>query len=224
MTKKILMVVTNTEKLEDHDTGLWLSEFVEPATEFKEAGFEVVAASMNGGRIPIDPNSYSNELPRVWDGVMEPIHDTPRLSEINPADFDGIFLCGGHGTMVDFPENDTLEEILKHFISEDKLISSVCHGPSGFVGVKDHNDQPFVKGRKMTGFTNEEEKQTGLEKVVPFSLEDRLREEGAVFETGETFKDHVIVDRNFVTGQNPQSSLSTAQAVIKQFKTAKPSW
>ncbi|WP_079477881.1 type 1 glutamine amidotransferase domain-containing protein [Halobacillus salinus] len=218
--KKMLMVVTNTDQLKDHKTGLWLSEFVEPATEFKEAGYEVVAASMKGGRAPIDPNSYSNELPRVWDGVMEPIHDTTKLSEINPGDFDGIFFCGGHGTMGDFPNNETIKQVLRHFISENKVIASVCHGPSAFVGVTDHNDTPLVKGRTITGFTNEEEKESGLDSYMPFMLEDQLSEEGADFVAEESYKDHVEVDGNLITGQNPQSSLSTAQAIIKHFDKA----
>lgn len=219
MDKKILMIVTNADQMDgNHETGLWLQEFVEPATEFKEAGYEVVAASPKGGRPPIDPNSYSNELPRVWDGVMEPIHDTVPLSEIDPTTFSGIFLCGGHGTMIDFPENERLEDLLRHFLTEQKVIGSVCHGPAGFVGVEDHNGRPLVEGKKMTGFTNEEEDQTGLTSVVPFMLEDRLKEAGAQFEAGEAYQDHVVVDEPFVTGQNPQSSLSTAQKMIQALR------
>ncbi|MGP4059231.1 type 1 glutamine amidotransferase domain-containing protein [Halobacillus litoralis] len=219
MAKKILMIVTNVDQMDkDNATGLWLSEFVEPSTEFQQAGYEVIASSPKGGRIPIDPNSYSNELPRVWDGVMEPIHDTVPLSKVDPTDFAAIFLCGGHGTMYDFPENEQLQDLLRHFLTEEKIIGSVCHGPAGFVGVVDHNSRPILNGKKITGFTNEEEQQTGLESVVPFMLEDQLREAGADFDAGEAFKDHVVVDAPFVTGQNPQSSLSTAQKVIEQLK------
>lgn len=217
MKKKVLMIVTNAEELNGgHETGLWLSEFVEPATALQEAGFDVVAASMEGGKIPIDPNSYSNELPRVWDGVMEPIHDTTKISEINPDDFSGIFFCGGHGTMVDFPNNETIEQVLRHFISEGKTIAAVCHGPAAFVGVTDHNEVPLVRGKTVTGFTNEEEKQTNLDSVVSFLLEDQLTEAGANFVAEEAYKEHVEVDGNLVTGQNPQSSLATAQAMIEQ--------
>lgn len=219
MDKKILMIVTNADQMGgEHKTGLWLQEFVEPATEFREAGYEVVAASPQGGRPPIDPNSYSNELPRVWDGVMEPIHDTVPLSEVDPTSYAGIFLCGGHGTMVDFPKNEQLEELLRHFLTEQKVIGSVCHGPAGFIGVEDHNGRPLVEGKKITGFTNEEEDQTGLTSVVPFLLEDELKEAGAEFNSEEAYKDHVVVDEPFVTGQNPQSSLSSAQKMIELLK------
>ncbi|MGV2621219.1 UNVERIFIED_CONTAM: type 1 glutamine amidotransferase domain-containing protein [Halobacillus marinus] len=219
MTKKILMIVTNADRMDGNETGLWLSEFVEPATAFMEEGWEVTAASPQGGRPPIDPNSYSNELPRFWDGVMEPIHDTVPLGAVDPTKYIAIFLCGGHGTMIDFPANEHLEELLRHFLTEGKVIASVCHGPAGFIGVKDHNDQLLLEGRKVTGFTNEEEEKTGLASVVPFSLEDRMNESGAVFDKGEDYSDHVVVDLPFITGQNPQSSLSTAQKIIEELKT-----
>ncbi|MGP4076430.1 type 1 glutamine amidotransferase domain-containing protein [Halobacillus sp. K22] len=220
---KILMIATNVDQLtNDHQTGLWLSEFVEPATEFKEAGFEVIAVSLKGGRIPIDPHSYSNELPRVWDGVMEPIHNTPALSEIDPSEFEGVFLCGGHGAMVDFPNNKTMEHMLRHFLTENKIIASVCHGPAGLLGVTDHNGEALLKGRTITGFTDEEEKEAGIEHLLPFKLEEQLKAEGANFKAEAPNKDHVEVDQNFVTGQNPRSSLSTAQAVIKKLRKPQP--
>ncbi|RWZ58907.1 type 1 glutamine amidotransferase domain-containing protein [Halobacillus fulvus] len=221
MQKKMLMVVTNVDRMKKgHPTGLWLSEFVEPATEMKGAGFEIVAASPKGGRIPIDPASYENKLPRVWDGVMEPIHDTPRLADIDPTDFDGIFLCGGHGAMYDFPNNEDLSNLLRHFLTERKIIASVCHGAAGFVGVTDHNDQSLIQGKKLTGFTNEEESRMKMEDLIPFSLEDRLKTEEAEFESGEAMEDYVVVDEHFITGQNPRSSLRTAQMIIEKLKTA----
>ncbi|MFZ0368039.1 MAG: type 1 glutamine amidotransferase domain-containing protein [Halobacillus sp.] len=220
---KILMIATNVDQLDsDHQTGLWLSDFVEPATEFKEAGFEVTAASLKGGRIPIDPHSYSNELPRVWDGVMEPIHNTPVLSEIDPSEFEGVFLCGGHGAMMDFPNSETIEHVLRHFLTERKIIASVGHGSAGLVGVTDHNGEAIVRGRTMTGFTDDEEKETGIENLLPFKIEEQLKAEGAGFQVGDPDKDHVEVDQHFITGQNPRSSLSTAQAVIKKLRKPQP--
>ncbi|UOQ45271.1 type 1 glutamine amidotransferase domain-containing protein [Halobacillus salinarum] len=216
MSKKILMIVTNADQLDSgHTTGLWLQEFVEPSTEFKDAGFEITAASLNGGKIPIDPNSYSNRLPKVWDGVMEPLKDTKVLSKIQPADYDAVFLSGGHGTMVDFPNSEVLANVLQHFADNHKIIGAVCHGPAGFIGAEKSDGKPLVNGVKLTGFTNEEEAETGLTDALSFMLEDKLSEAGAEFVAGGAYQDHVEVDGNFVTGQNPQSSLSAAQAVVR---------
>ncbi|WP_079528455.1 type 1 glutamine amidotransferase domain-containing protein [Halobacillus hunanensis] len=219
MEKKILFVATNIDNIEGgNETGLWLQEFVEPATECKQAGFEVTGASLKGGRIPIDPNSYSNDLPRVWDGVMEPIHNTDKLENIDLNDYAGIFFTGGHGTMFDFPNQTVIQSALQHFIENDKVIGAVCHGPAAFVGVKDANGDSFVKGKTITGFTNKEEEKAGLTDKMPFLLQDKLSAEGAKFQTSEPYKENVEVDGKLVTGQNPQSSLATAEAFIRQIK------
>ncbi|WP_163527518.1 type 1 glutamine amidotransferase domain-containing protein [Halobacillus ihumii] len=219
MEKKILFVATNIDAIEGgNETGLWLQEFVEPATECKQAGFEVTGVSLKGGRIPIDPNSYSNELPRVWDGVMEPIHNTDKLENIDLNDYAGIFFTGGHGTMFDFPNQSVIQSALQHFIEHDKVIGAVCHGPAAFVGVKDANGDSFIKGKTITGFTNKEEEKAGLTDKMPFLLQDKLSAEGAEFQTSEPFKEHVEVDGKLVTGQNSQSSLATAEAFIKQIR------
>ncbi|MBM7551843.1 type 1 glutamine amidotransferase domain-containing protein [Thalassobacillus pellis] len=219
MAKKVLMIVTNTSRIDnDHETGLWLSEFVEPYMEFTQEGFEVTTASPKGGKVHIDPNSFSNELPKEWDGVMDPLDSTVKLEDINPEEFDGVFLPGGHGTMFDFPENETMQTVLKHFVDKGKLVGAVCHGPAGFVGVKDKNGDPIVKGRKITGFTDAEEKDTELDSLMPFLLESRLREEGAEFVAADNYEHHIEVDGNFITGQNPQSSLDAGRAFADAMK------
>ncbi|WP_173918504.1 type 1 glutamine amidotransferase domain-containing protein [Halobacillus sp. Marseille-Q1614] len=218
--KKILMVVTNAEKLNDRETGLWLSEFVEPSTEWRDSGFEITAASIKGGKIPIDPNSYTNELPRVWDGVMEPINDTKKLSEVNPEYYDAIFFCGGHGAVVDFPNNKEIESLIAHFSKNKKLIGSICHGPAAFVGTKGEDGQTFINGVKMTGFSNKEEKAVEMEEAVPFLLENELKESGAHFQAKGPEESYVVVDGQFITGQNHRSTYEIAQVFKEHLEKA----
>ncbi|WP_367379295.1 type 1 glutamine amidotransferase domain-containing protein [Rossellomorea aquimaris] len=214
--KKILMVLTNESKIDDeHETGLWLSEFAEPYEEFKNQGFGVDVASLKGGRIPLDPNSLDNEQVEKWKGVTKELDQTMVLSQLNVNEYAGIFLPGGHGTMFDLPESPELQQALAHFAENNKAIGAVCHGPAGFVGTKLSNGKWLVEGKSLTGFTNEEEQQTGLDSLMPFLLETKLREQGAQFEKSEAWSDHVMTDGKFVTGQNPQSSQSTAEAFVK---------
>ncbi|MCP3033010.1 type 1 glutamine amidotransferase domain-containing protein [Halobacillus sp. A1] len=208
---KILMVATNADQIADRKTGLWLSEFIEPATEFQHAGIEVTGASLKGGKIPIDPHSYSNELPRVWDGVMKPIHDTIKLSEVIPEEYDGIFFCGGHGAMVDFPNAKEISTLLAHFAHHSKPIGAVCHGAAAFIGAEDVNHNLIIKGKKVTGYSNEEEKAAGMMSAVPFSLEDELEKAGATYEAAAPQEEHVVEDGFFITGQNPQSTRAIAE-------------
>jgi putative intracellular protease/amidase len=214
--KKILMVLTNASKIDDeHETGLWLSEFAEPYAEFKSQGFEVDVASLKGGRIPLDPNSLDDENVETWKGTTKELDQTLVLSQLNVNEYSGIFLPGGHGTMFDLPESAELQKALAHFAENNKAIGAVCHGPAGFVGTRLSTGKWLVEGKSLTGFTNEEEQQTGLDSLMPFLLETKLREQGAQFEKSEAWSDHVMTDGKFVTGQNPQSSQSTAGAFVK---------
>nr|WP_114744828.1 type 1 glutamine amidotransferase domain-containing protein [Falsibacillus pallidus] len=214
--KKVLMVLTNSSKIDDeHETGLWLSEFAEPYVAFKNNGYEIKVASPEGGRIPLDPNSLEDEQLSEWDEAISKLENTEILGGVNTHDFNGIFLPGGHGTMFDLPDSKELSETLAHFAENNKVIGAVCHGPAGFTGTKLSNGKWLVDGKNMTGFTNEEEQQTGLEKAMPFLLESKLREQGAKFEKAAAYSDYVVADGKFITGQNPQSSASTAKAFIE---------
>lgn len=210
--KKILMVLTNHKEIdEDRVTGLWLEEFAVPYEVFKEKGYDIAVTSPHGGTVPVDPNSRSDD----WPDAENLLKDTERLDSVDPAEYDAVFLPGGHGTMFDFPDNSTLKSLLADYYESGKVVAAVCHGPAGLTEVKLSEGKPLVSGKKLTSFTNEEESGTGLEDAMPFLLETRLREQGAEFVAGEKFSDHVERDGNLVTGQNPPSSRSTAEAVIE---------
>ncbi|MGM0844792.1 MAG: type 1 glutamine amidotransferase domain-containing protein [Bacillota bacterium] len=215
------MVLTNTGQIDkDHSTGLWLSEFAEPYVQFTERGYNVSVASINGGRVPVDPKSTTEgEMPpEEWEGAIRELESTFVLSQVNVNDYNAIFLPGGHGTMFDFPGSEALQQALAHFAENNKLIGAVCHGPAGFADVKLSSGKYLVEGKRITGFTNEEEQQMDMDGLVPFLMESRLRENGADFQKGSPFSDYVVTDTGFVTGQNPQSSLNTAKAFIEQLQ------
>ena len=64
----------------------------------------------------------------------------------------------------------------------------------------------------MPGFTDEEEEAVGLTDVVPFLLEDVLKQLGGKFSKTEPFKPHVVREGLVITGQNPASSEPAAEA------------
>lgn len=96
-----------------------------------------------------------------------------------------------------------------------KPIGAVCHAPVAFTNVRDSKGEHLVKGRKVTGFTNSEERAVGLEQIVPFLLEDRLKERGANYSKAADFEPYIQVDGLVVTGQNPASSAPGAEALLK---------
>ncbi|WP_426509538.1 hypothetical protein ACPPVO_01925 [Dactylosporangium sp. McL0621] len=74
------------------------------------------------------------------------------------------------------------------------VVGAVCHGPAGLPAA-------VLAGREVAGFTDEEEAAVGLTGVVPFSLQQRLTERGALVRTAPAFQAQVVRDGRLVTGQ-----------------------
>ncbi|SFB19972.1 Putative intracellular protease/amidase [Lentibacillus halodurans] len=218
--KQILMVVTNHTKItDDHKTGLWLEEFAVPYNVFKANGYDIKLTSIDGGEVALDPNSIPEEKNEEWQAAEEELKNTVKLSKDDAHGFDAIFLPGGHGTMFDFPTSETLQYVLQQFAEDNRVIGSVCHGPAGLVNVTYKDGTPLVEGKKVSAFTDSEEKDMSLDQHMPFLLESKLREKGAEFVRGDDWTDFSVRDGHLATGQNPMSSQSTAEKVIKALES-----
>ena len=140
----ILIVVTNVATYENRtlETGLWLSELTHLYHRAQEQGYEVTIASPKGGNTPVDPESLK---PMMLDKISksywadssfrELLKHTKSLNEVSEQTFDCIYLAGGHGTMYDFPEDATLQAIIRQHDENDKIVSAVCHGVGGLLNV-----------------------------------------------------------------------------------------
>jgi putative intracellular protease/amidase len=220
---KILMVLTSHDQLGDtgRKTGFWLEEFAAPYFVFRDAGVDLTLASPNGGQPPLDPKSdvAANQTPAMerfkQDAAAKSLlSQTAKLADMKSEDFDTVFYVGGHGPMWDLAESPVSIALLESFYNSGKPIALVCHSP----GVLRHvncEGEPLVKGKHVTGFTNGEETEVQLTHVVPFLVEDELLRLGAIFEKVADWQPFSIVDGRLVTGQNPASSTSAAQAVLK---------
>ena len=219
MSKKVLFILTSRDQYDDGTpTGLWLEEASEPYNILTEADIAVDITSIEGGAVPLDPNStQNNELDKYAEFVAK-IKDVPSIAEVDVAQYDAVYLPGGHGTVFDYAHNQQLSSILADFKDEDKIISSVCRGPSAFVGAKDKQGNFLVNGVTLTSFTDEEERAMGLENKVPFLTQTELENQGAKFITKENFSEHVESDSQFITGQNPQSSVAIGKALRDALK------
>lgn len=213
----ILIVVTSHDRIDaDHLTGLWFEEFAVPYTKFRAAGYAVTVASPRGGDTPLDARSLESYEPTATnEAAKAALRGTRKLdADMQAQAFAAIFFPGGHGTMFDLPDNPQVQRLVREFAEADKVIASVCHGPACLVGVMLRDGTAFVKGRKVTAFTDSEERAVQLDKAMPFLLESRLRDQGAEFVPAADWADNIVVDGKLVTGQNPQSSGSAADAVI----------
>jgi putative intracellular protease/amidase len=216
-TQAVLIVVTSFGHIDDqHLTGLWLEEFATPFECFTEEGYVVTVASIKGGKVPIDPRSLPEDQgPMAVKGPLAALDHTQRLLEVDVTEYDAVFFSGGHGAMFDFPRSHEVAELVAHYLEQGKVVAAVCHGPAALTQAKYRSGTPVVKGRELTAFTNEEEAEAKLDALMPFLLEDKLRSLGAKLRVAPKWQDHVVVDENLITGQNPQSSRTIAEAVIK---------
>jgi putative intracellular protease/amidase len=198
-TKSVLMIVTSHSTFENgHPTGIWFDEYAKPYRIFKEKGYQITVASTQGGAAPIDPRSQpsGDEYAEEFDLLKH----TAAIEDVSLDQFDAIFIPGGHGTMYDLPENKILGDSIASFVETGRVVAAVCHGPSALVGAKFTDGTPVIHGRRVTGFTNNEETAAELQEAVPFLLENELRSLGAEFVGTENWSDNVVVDGNLITG------------------------
>ncbi|WP_136809902.1 type 1 glutamine amidotransferase domain-containing protein [Desulfosediminicola flagellatus] len=221
---KILMVLTSHDTLGDTGlkTGFWLEEFASPYFLFKDQNFEVTLASPLGGQPPLDPKSDEPDFQTAAtarfkqdDQAQKELTNTVRLDSIDPTQFNAIFYPGGHGPLWDLAENKKSISLIEEFYKQGKPVGLVCHAPGVLRHVKDTDGKPLVKGKRVTGFSNTEEEAVQLTEVVPFLVEDMLKENEGVYCKGDDWGSYVEVDKNLVTGQNPASSEAAAKRLIE---------
>nr|WP_315221118.1 type 1 glutamine amidotransferase domain-containing protein [uncultured Flavobacterium sp.] len=222
--KKVLFVVTSNDKLGNtgEKTGFWSEEFAAPYYELLDKGVEITIASPLGGQPPIDPKSAdpasATEDTKRFDAdttLQEKLKNTHKLSTIDQKDYDAVFYPGGHGPLWDLVEDKNSIALIESFYNHKKPVAFVCHAPAVLKNVK-VNGEFLVKGKKVTGFTNEEEEAVGLTKVVPFLLEDALTQNGAKFSKIGNWQPYAVEDGLLITGQNPASSKLVAGKLLEK--------
>ncbi len=222
---KVLMVLTSHDQLGNtgRKTGFWLEEFAAPYYTFRDAGAEITLASPKGGQPPLDPKSseasFQTDQTRRLEAdaaAKAQLAATVRLDSVSQADFDAVFYPGGHGPMWDLAEDQNSVALIQFFLAAGKPAALVCHAPAALRHARTPDGKPLVEGKKVTGFTNSEEKGMGLTEVVPLLLEDELKAKGGLYSKGADLEPYVVSDGFLITGQNPKSSGLAAKFLIDQ--------
>jgi len=216
-SKTILVLVTGAAKMTNGKaTGLWLEEFAIPYKAFADAGYQIEVVTPQGGAAPIDPRSNPEPAQAIaWEEAALRLRQTRPLASVTPDDFAAIFIPGGHGVMFDLVDDPAVAKLIQEFDAQGKPVAAVCHGPAALVNVVRKDGSPLVAGRRLTAFTDAEERAVELDKDMPFLLETRLRELGGKVETRDNFTAHAVRDGNLLTGQNPASSGATAALLLE---------
>lgn len=180
-------------------------------------------ASPLGGVAPIDP--YSIEATKgdpVCTSFYTMIKDlwthTAKITSFlgHASEFDALFYPGGQGPMFDPATDESSHQLTNEFVDAGKIIASVCHGPAAFAFVKRADGTPFLKGAKVTGLKDSEERALGTERNMPFLLETELKNVCGEYICAGDFEPCVVVDRErkLITGQSPPSSVGVGGAIL----------
>jgi putative intracellular protease/amidase len=225
MTKRVLIFATSHTSLGNtgKPTGVWAEELVVPYYELIDAGASVEIATPNGGPLAFEPSSIKpagqndalTERFLADPAAQAKAHATHLAASVDASAFDVVFFPGGHGAMWDLPLDAGVTRAVESAFAAGTLIASVCHGAAGLVTARRADGKSIVEGKRINSFTDAEEDAVGLSSVVPFQLESRLRELGAVFEGAPNWQPFAVRDGQFITGQNPQSSKLVAQHVAE---------
>ena len=220
---KILMVLTSHDELgtTGKKTGFWLEELAAPYYAFLDAGAEITLASPKGGQPPLDPksdepDSQTDETRRFHadSAAQAVLASTVKLDTVDQAAFDAVFYPGGHGPLWDLANDKHSISLIEQTLKAGKPVALVCHAPGVLRDVKNADGTPLVKGKKVTGFTNSEEEGVGLTDVVPFLVEDVLKQNGGLYSRGDDWQSYTVQDGLLITGQNPGSSAETAKVLL----------
>ncbi len=223
MNKKILFVLTSHEDLGDtgKKTGFWTEELAAPYYALADQGAEITLASPKGGQPPIDPKSedpdaQTDATRRMAEDkeLLGKLSNTTVLSDIKMEDYDAVFYPGGHGPLWDLAEDATSQKLIVDFYKAEKPVAFVCHAPGVLKNVKVDGEY-LVKGKNVTGFTNTEEEAVQLTDIVPFLVEDMLKENGGNYSKIGDWSPYAVVDGRLITGQNPASSEKVAEELLK---------
>lgn len=220
---KILMVLTSHDELgtTGKKTGFWLEELAAPYYAFLDAGADITLASPKGGQPPLDPksdepDSQTDETRRFHadSAAQAVLASTVKLDTVNQEAFDAVFYPGGHGPLWDLANDKHSISLIEQTLQAGKPVALVCHAPGVLRDVKNADGTPLVKGKKVTGFTNSEEEGVGLTDVVPFLVEDVLKQNGGLYSRGDDWQSYTVQDGLLITGQNPGSSAETAKVLL----------
>jgi putative intracellular protease/amidase len=218
---KVLMVVTSTERIGSSEkrAGFELTELSRAYYVFVANGYAVDIASPRGGRPPMrkDDELVAADHAFLNDVIAQKkLDNSMRVADVEPGRYAAVYFVGGKGTMFDFPDDPSIQRIVREVYQSGGVVGAVCHGPAALLNVTLDDGSPLLRGRRATGFSNAEELFLikDARALFPYLLQDKMIQTGAQFVEGPLYLDNTIVDGRLITGQNPWSTWSVAEAMV----------
>ncbi len=238
--KRVAIVIANptTSTTTGWPVGFWWSELTHPYHVFAEVGYAVEVFSPQGGVCladamsdPSDASGYS-KTDLISQGFIHTpelkalVENTKRVADIDVDAFDAILVAGGQSPMFSFEKAIDLQQKFVAFYAADKVTAALCHGVAILAYAKDDHGQYLAKGKTVTGFSNVEEDfadnavwEYGIltrdKHVMPWRIEDRLKEIGANYVQAGLWRSFAVRDGNLITGQQNFSGEETARLMVE---------
>jgi putative intracellular protease/amidase len=236
---KILMPLPDR----DFDT----TEVAVPWKLLTQEGHEVVFATENGTLAACDPLLLTGVLFGKLGAEPEPIafyrelEQAPAFqhpiawSAIVPADYDALFLPGGHAPgMKQYLGSEILQAKVAAFWKLDRPVAAICHGPLVLARTHNGDGKSVLHGRKTACLPKYMERSAWLltawklgryYRTYDTYVEDEVRATGAEVERGPrvltkrgTADDDrpafVVEDRNYLSARWPGDSYLIAKKLI----------
>lgn len=231
--KKVLIIASNLTDMGDaekHEARNDLWEYAPPYHVFISHGYEVDFASPLGGAVPFmrDPMGISSYAIK-YEGFLNKANNSLAPKQVNPCNYSMVFVGGGYGNLFDVAANKDLLGIIAKIYEKGGIIGSSGHGAGVFANLILSNGQPLVKGKRIAGFPSSTEKEKDWAKqgsLLPFLVEDRLKEKGAMTLNKDNIPDKhdVIIDARIVSTMFlPSAALVAKEMLILLENGEKPS-
>jgi len=211
--------------------GFWWAELTHPYHVFEQAGYAIEIRSPAGGRLEADgysdPEHESGYSANDFVSLgfkKSPTHaalltNTRSIADVDPANYDAVFLVGGQSPMYTFTEHEPLHRLVASFYEAGKIVAVVCHATCVLLRTRLHGGDLLVKGKTWTGFANTEEKLADASvgrRLQPFWIEDEARKIADTnFIVGPTFREFAFRDGQLITGQQQFSGAAAARLVVE---------
>jgi putative intracellular protease/amidase len=221
---RVLLVVSSegrrSESGEIVRPGFEMDEFAQAWLVLRANGVQVEVASPAGGAVVADRFSRDDDTIQALERdreAMAALAATRRTEDVRVGEHAAILLVGGKGAMFDLPRDAVLARLMGAHHARGGVLAGVCHGPAALLAVQGPDGRPLIQGRRLTGFTDEEETVFGKKwaQEYPFWIERRARELGARWEEATLMMPKLVVDDRLITGQNPFSTTLVADAVLR---------
>lgn len=183
----------------------------------RKANVQVDLVSPWGGAVPSDPDSLNRLMKdeNLLKEIRNPnefitmIDHTFPIQAIRPHEYKAAIAIGSYGSMFDLPACNKVQSVLSSIYENNGYLCTIGHGAAVLTNLRDPHQKSssryLVADKKIACPTNREEKEKRFERVLPFLVEDRLKEHGAKIQESDPFKANVVVDERLITAQNAAS-------------------